>query len=311
MSSFLIGETRLKGSELWLGADFQVWYRIGQLKPVFRGSRYSHSFVAEPPGRFYLTSYFPGEWSSPAGELATPKEVYKQAAGSFTALLIGWRKEAILGLRNLLECGDVAGLVAGETQRPAHPVSAPPGWQYLWFIGSDEVYGLEQGQEGEPVLCCHVHNDAVVLQKDLQARLTAGTRLQWSWKMDQLPSRVREDRLPTHDYLSIAVEFDNGQDITYYWSGELPEGTAYRCPIPTWTARETHVVVRSGDAGLGQWSREEREIFQDYQRFNGGAPPGGIVRIWLIGVSFFQHGLGHGSYREITLRSGREQIRIA
>lgn len=42
--------------------------------------------------------------------------------------------------------------------------------------------------------------------------------------MDLLPSEVREDTLTTHDYMSIAVEFDNGQDITCYWSAELPVG---------------------------------------------------------------------------------------
>jgi hypothetical protein len=75
--------------------------------------------------------------------------------------------------------------------------------------------------------------------------------------MDELLSKVREDNLITHDYLSIAVEFDNGQDITYYWSSELPVGTGFRCPITTWTARETHVVARSGLEGLGQWLNEE------------------------------------------------------
>jgi hypothetical protein len=51
--------------------------------------------------------------------------------------------------------------------------------------------------------------------------------------MDELMSKVREDNLITHDYLSIAVEFDTGQDITYYWSSELPVGAGFRCPIPT------------------------------------------------------------------------------
>jgi hypothetical protein len=32
--------------------------------------------------------------------------------------------------------------------------------------------------------------------------------------MELLPSEAREDMLPAHDYLSIAMEFDNGQDIT-------------------------------------------------------------------------------------------------
>jgi hypothetical protein len=52
-------------------------------------------------------------------------------------------------------------------------------------------------------------------------------------------------------YLSIAVEFENGQDLTYYWSAALPEETAYRCPLPWWDRHETHIAMRSGSAGLG------------------------------------------------------------
>ena len=41
------------------------------------------------------------------------------------------------------------------------------------------------------------------------------------------------------------MEFDNGRDITYYWSSKLPVGTGYDCPLPNWAGREFHVVVRS------------------------------------------------------------------
>jgi hypothetical protein len=96
------------------------------------------------------------------------------------------------------------------------------------------------------------------------------------------------------------VEFDNGQDITYYWSAELPVGTAYRCPIPTWTARETHVVIRSGSEGLGQWFDEERDIYRDYLEFVGGPAPARIVRVWLIAVSLFQGKEGECRYADLA-----------
>jgi hypothetical protein len=44
---------------------------------------------------------------------------------------------------------------------------------------------------------------------------------------------VAEDTLPTHDYLSVAVEFENGQDLSYFWSAALPPESNFRCPIPT------------------------------------------------------------------------------
>jgi hypothetical protein len=121
--------------------------------------------------------------------------------------------------------------------------------------------------------------------------------------MDTLPSRSREDELPTHDYLSLAVEFDNGQDLTYFWSAELPPETGFRCPIPTWQGRETHVVVRSGQAGLGQWLPEERNLYADYKRWVG-EPPARIVRVWLIALSLFRRQEGQCEYGAIELVTG-------
>jgi hypothetical protein len=128
--------------------------------------------------------------------------------------------------------------------------------------------------------------------------------------MEELPSQTREDTLPTHDYLSIAVEFDNGQDITYFWSAELPVDTGFRCPIPTWTERETHVVARSGRDGLGQWFKDERDVYRDYEAKIGGTLPAKIVRVWLIAVSLFQHSEGKCQYADISFLSDKGAVQV-
>ena len=112
-----------------------------------------------------------------------------------------------------------------------------------------------------------------------------------------------EDVTPTHDYLSIAVEFDNGLDLTYLWSAALPVGTVFRCPLPWWDQRETHQVVRSGAAGLGHWVAEEQSLLADYERAIGGPVPARIVGVWLIAVAILQRGRGECDYRGIELRS--------
>ncbi len=300
VTTFAIGRTYLKGTDLWFGADFQLWCRIGPEGEIFRGTRASHTFVAENPGRLYLTSYFPGEWATRTGELATPDDVYEQVNGSLTVLILRWRAEPIEGLKKLAALGDVDSLIASEIDRLSNPVVPPPGWRYLWFLGPAEIYQPCQTPEKQAAICCHTHRDGGLLQKDVSLPLEPDTRLRWAWRMNRLPSAVREDTLATHDYLSIAVEFDNGQDITYYWSAELPVGTAYRCPIPTWTARETHVVIRSGSEGLGQWFDEERDIYRDYLEFVGDPAPARIVRVWLIAVSLFQGKEGECRYADLA-----------
>jgi hypothetical protein len=127
--------------------------------------------------------------------------------------------------------------------------------------------------------------------------------------VNALPSRIKEDELSSHDYLSIAVEFDNGQDLTYFWSTALPAGTSFRCPLPWWDRHETHQVVRSGAQQLGQWLDEEQPLLADYRRAVGGPPPHRIVGIWLIAVAILQRGRGECDYRKIELRSA-DGIRV-
>ncbi|MDD5037265.1 MAG: DUF3047 domain-containing protein [Methylococcaceae bacterium] len=299
ITTFAMGRTYLKGTELWFGADFQFWCRIGLEGEIFRGTRASNTFAVEKAGRLYLASNFPGQWSTRTGDLATPDEVYEQVTGSLSVLIVRWRVDPGEGLEKLAELGDVGELITGEIDRLNHPVISPPGWDYLWFLGPAEIYRPCHVPEKASAICCHTHRDVGLLQKDVELPLKPNTRLRWAWGMERLPSAVREDTLPTHDYLSIAVEFDNGQDITYYWSAELPVGTGYRCPIPTWTARETHVVIRSGAEGLGQWFSEERDIYRDYREFIGGPAPANIVKVWLIAVSLFQGQEGDCRYSDI------------
>jgi hypothetical protein len=149
-------------------------------------------------------------------------------------------------------------------------------------------------------MCCHTERDVGILRRDVDVPLTDATRLRWSWRVDELPSELAEDALPTHDYLSIALEFDNGQDLTWHWSAELPPGHHYRCPLPHWRERETHWVVRSGTADLGRWVDDERPVRADYEAAVGD-PPERIVGVWFIAVSVFQGGRGECAYRDVTI----------
>jgi hypothetical protein len=89
----------------------------------------------------------------------------------------------------------------------------------------------------------------------------------------------------------------------------LPEGTVYRCPLPTWKDKETHVVVRCGTAGLGQWLDEERDLHADYARILGG-PAREVVRVWLIANSLFQRGHGRCEYASIRLVTNEGTLEV-
>lgn len=288
--------------DLWVGADFQLWARPGEAGRIFRGTRDTHTFTAEEDGRLHLASYFPGEWSDDRGALATPPDVYRGVRGGITVLVLRWGVEPEAGLRALSELGPAGALFRRELERLAHPLPVPDGWSYLWFLGPAEIFGRERDGERDVITCRH-RGQTGILQRDVSLPLTADTRLRWSWRVDRLPSALPEDVMPTHDYMSIAVEFENGRDLTYYWSSSLPLETGYACPIPTWRERETHVVVRSGPDGLGRWHDEERDVRADYARFVG-EPPERIVRVWLIANSVFQRREGACRYADIGLVDG-------
>jgi hypothetical protein len=311
LTSFAAGQTQFKDLPITVEPNFQLWFRIGDEGEIFRGTRDSHSFTVEQPGRLYLASYFPGEWADKTGNLATPDEVYDMVTGNLAVLLIRWQTDIFNGLKILAENSDVNNLIAMEIDRLVSPVISPEGWDYLWFVGPAEIYqSCAVPAKKEPAICCHTHNDCGLLIKSISLPFQPDTRLRRSWKMDGLPSAMREDTLPTHDYLSIAVEFDNGQDITYYWSAELPLETSYRCPIPTWTHRETHVVIRSGSQELGEWFDEDRDVYQDYINAIGGALPSNIVKVWLIAVSLFQREQGACQYADISFLSDNRAVPI-
>ena len=300
-----------KALDIWVGPAFQLWCRVGERGPVFRGTRATHTFRAPERGRLWLASYFPGEWADTTGRLRTPPADYSKVSGGLSVLALRWAPsiDAERLLRGLAGDTRLPRLVHAEVERLGETADAPSDWDYLWFVGPGELYRPSRTPDGRAAIRCHTHRDAGILRREARFALGPGTRLGWSWQVDELPMDLAEDTLPSHDYMSIAVEFDDGQDLTYYWSAALPAGTVYRCPIPTWTHRETHVVVRSGRDGLGRWLDEERDLYADYRRILGG-PAREVLRVWLIANSLFQRGHGRCEYANIRLSNDGRTLEV-
>lgn len=310
-----------RGLDIWVGPQFQVWGRVGETGNVFNGSRQTMSFtaggLADGPaqttgGRLYLGGQFPGQFSDRQGRMMPDLNAYEGADGEFTVLAIRWRGSAAQGLAAMSAGADVESdmgkLVAAEQARLAAPDTPPDGWKHLWFLGQNDIYTEQSAPEG-PCIHCHTDQNVGILQKETPFELTRDTEISWDWKVEAIPSALPEDTAASHDYISIAVEFENGRDVTYYWSRDLAVGKAYWCPLPTWKDREFHVVVRSGESELKQWLSETRNLYTDYERYMG-APPERIVRVWFIANSLFQRIPGTADFRNIELTSERESLRV-
>jgi hypothetical protein len=294
--------------DLWVPPSFQLWARVGPAGPVFRGTRATHTFGATSSGPLQLASYFPGEWSAPDGTLGAGAGDYHKMSGGLTTLLVRWSPG--VDVARLLQTARGPAPVRAEAARLASVVRPPDGWEYLWYLGPAEIFRAgEPLPSGRPTVCCDTQGDVGILRRPVAVPLEPGVTLDWRWRVGALPADLREDTLPSHDYLSIAVEFDDGQDLTYYWSAGLPVGTVYRCPLPTWKDKETHVVVRSGTSGLGRWLDETRDVHADYHRMIGG-PARSIVRVWLIANSLFLRGRGRCEYAGIELGKGDAVVKV-
>ncbi len=299
VSTFAAGRVVLSDPlDVWVGPQFQLWMRVGERGDAFNGAAATHSFAATAGGRLYLAGYFPGQWGDRAGRVSTSLRDYAGARGGLTVLVVRWKGPASAAVRAL--AATAVGPAQAECERLEQPLAVPPGWEHLWFLGQSRIFRQEH-VDGRSCIACRTHGDVSILQRDAVLDLEPGTRVAWDWKVEALPSTLREDTMLSHDYLSVAVEFENGRDLTYTWSAALPEGTGYWCPLPTWKDREFHVVVRSGAEGLGRWLHEERDLFEDYRRLVG-PPPRRVVRVWLIAVSLFQRLPGSALVAGLELR---------
>lgn len=302
--------------DLWVEPGVAFHVRVGGEGPVFNPMTNTGTMLAARSGALEIARSA-GEWADAAGHLHTPLDAYVQAEGRIEGIAIAWKGEALDGLRALRAAlggerdgekdgeSGAAALVEAEIARLTAGSLTPPGWRHFHMFGDGGIFTAPvDGQ-----IHCHTHKNVGILQKDVSAPLDDGTTLSWRWMVDEVPAPLAEDQVPTHDYLSIAVEFDDGQDITYMWSSSLEVGTVFRCPLPYWCERETHVVIRTGAADLHRWLTESRPLLEDYRRHIGGSASR-VVRVWLIANSVFLRRTGACRYADIVLHgpAWREQV---
>lgn len=189
------------------------------------------------------------------------------------------------------------GVSVRHTSAPITTVAPPPHWTFMSMFGEVTIFS----GDGIDISVDTRDGDVSIIQTPVDIPLNDHTALSWEWLIEKLPSELPENLVFTHDYISVAVQFDNGLDLTYLWSKELPVGYHFGCPLPWWCDRETHWVVESGTDKLGQWQSETRQILPDYRVAIGGKVPDKIVSVWIIANSVFQRIGGKARFRNIRL----------
>ncbi|MGL4311307.1 MAG: DUF3047 domain-containing protein [Paracoccaceae bacterium] len=288
--------------DLWFEPGF-VFFARPEGGTLFNPMENAATMVADRDGMLEIARSA-GELADAGGNLAIPVEAYTAGIGRVEGVAIAWNVDPAEGLRRLLAAGDVDGIVEHAQKRVVFPDMTPEGWHNHFHFGEAGVF-----RQNRDEMTCRTHKTVSILRRDVDLELAEDLHLDWDWLVDELPSRVAEDQVPTHDYLSIGVEYDDGQDLTYLWSAALPQGHVFRCPLPGWNAVETHLVQRSGLADLGKWLSETRDVAADYHAHIGGTATK-VVRVWLLGVSVFQRRMGQCRYRNVSIGTAGAANRI-
>jgi hypothetical protein len=287
-----------KPNNLWVEAGLAFNVRIGKGMVVNTGSNTS-TITAQESGKIGIARSL-SEFADPFGKLATPLTAYKKSLGMIDGIAIIWKNDAFTGLHELSAVGDVSNALFSEIQRLRYVKEIPKGWNNLFLFGASGVFE----QKNDKVISCTTHKNVGILQKNVELDLSDDLTFNWKWMVEKIPSTFNENLLHTHDYLSIAIKFDDGQDLTYMWSVGMEHNTVFRCPIPGWDAIETHVVQGSGTKDLGKWLSESRDVKADYDKTIGGKAKK-VVQVWLIANTIFQRGFGQCEYSDIFFKNNK------
>lgn len=298
--TFLLGGGLDFGGGMVMQPGVAFWVGFGEKRPMFITGQNTSTTAAYHSGPMYFARSLT-EWADKAGSLVTPPEHYQQVGGEIITMSLVWKGNPEQGLHKLIDAGITHELIAQELQRLKSPPSPPYDWKNMWLFGNNGVF--REGNDNEDKrIDVFTHDDVGIIQKDVDVALAPNTNISWEWNVSKLPSALPEDTVPTHDYLSVAVEFDDGKDLTYMWSSGLELGHTFRCPLPRWAALETHHVVRNQPKELGKWLSENQNVYTDYKKYIGGKATK-ITRIWFIANTVFQKGYGVASFRNIKLKT--------
>jgi hypothetical protein len=149
-----------------------------------------------------------------------------------------------------------------------------PKWKEKSFKGHTAYEVTDEAS----VRCIRAHSrgSASALYYEISFNPKDYPILAWSWRiagiLEKGDARTRAgDDYPARVYVVFpSVLFWRTRALNYMWANHFPKGQA----LPNaYTANTIMIAVESGPARQGQWVEEKRDIYADFQRYFGEAPP--------------------------------------
>lgn len=163
----------------------------------------------------------------------------------------------------------------------------PRGWVLKQWKGraGQADFSVEDAPWGKAVHLMSRSN-SFALYRDVAIDLKQHPYINWRWKAVRLPENGDVRKRSTDDQAAqLYVVFPkfptafNNRVIGYIWDTNAPAGSTLKSAK---TSTTMYVVVRSGAEGLGVWSHERRNVYEDYKAlFNEDPPPIGSVSVMI------------------------------
>jgi len=149
------------------------------------------------------------------------------------------------------------------------------GWQEKKFKQRTVYEVVEVAGRGK-VLQAVSNNSASGLVKEMSFDLHDFPVLTWRWKIARTLPKGNALLKQGDDYAArVYVIFPHWikpltRSINYIWANRLAVGDA----VPnSYFSRAIMVAVESGDAKVGLWRQEQRNVLEDYRQLFGEEPP--------------------------------------
>jgi hypothetical protein len=188
----------------------------------------------------------------------------------------GWLPLLLLLTLASFVSGQGAKLVVEDWSKiPAGQKGVPPGWRTQSW-GSPK-YDFEVVNDGSArVLRMLSDGDSSTINKEIKIDCKDYPILQWSWKVVMLPKGADARQKATDDEAAqVYVTFPRfpaavrSRVIGYIWDTTAPAGLTVKSEK---TGLVTYIVMRSGEADLGKWLTESRNVCEDYKKIFGEEP---------------------------------------
>jgi hypothetical protein len=190
------------------------------------------------------------------------------------------RKGSILGVLLLAAVSVVSAQgarvpVENWSKAPIGHKGAPDGWKTQNW-GSPKFEFEIVNASPNRVLHLVSNGDSSTIIKEVKVDCKEYPILQWTWKVVELPKGADSRKKATDDQAAqISVTFPRfpsavrSRIIDYVWDTTAAAGTIVKSQK---TGLVTYVVMRSGDADLGKWVTESRNVCEDYKKIYGEEP---------------------------------------